>query len=246
MKKQDFIFILITLIILVPFVPFPFLKCFQVCFLYNESHWMETSFLKFALLATLGEVLGLRIKTGSYIQKGFGIIPRAIVWGVLGLFIKLAFVLFAVGAPVFVEKYLWINNAIKSMDKTLCPDVFTAFDQGLGWTRILTAFVISATMNIIFAPVMMTFHKITDTHISNNGGTLSGFFKPIQFIRIFPQINWAVQWDFVFKRTIPFFWIPAHTVTFLMPGEYRVVFAALLGIVLGVLLAMASQKGKKA
>jgi hypothetical protein len=36
------------------------------------------SFIKFSILATLGEVIGLRIKTGNYHQKGFGLIPRAI------------------------------------------------------------------------------------------------------------------------------------------------------------------------
>jgi len=51
-----------------------------------------------------------------------------------------------------------------------------------------------------------------------------------------------VQWGFVFKKTIPFFWYPAHTITFLLPGDTRVLFAALLGVALGVLLAIASHK----
>ena len=91
----------------------------------------------------------------------------------------------------------------------------------------------------------MTFHKITDTHIVNNGGTILGFFKPIKFGEIFSTLNWNVQWNFVFKKTIPFFWIPAHTITFLLPVDYQVLFAAILGIVLGVLLAVASQMGTK-
>ena len=57
--------------------------------------------------------------------------------------------------------------------------------------------------------------------------------------------NWSVQWNFVFKKTIPFFWIPAHTITFLLPVQYQVLFAAILGIVLGVLLAIASLKSEK-
>lgn len=47
--------------------------------------------------------------------------------------------------------------------------------------------------------------------------------------------------NFVFKKTIPFFWYPAHTITFLLPGEMRVLFAAILGVVLGVLLAIAAR-----
>jgi hypothetical protein len=57
------------------------------------------------------------------------------------------------------------------------------------------------------------------------------------------HLNWNVQWSFVFKRTIPLFWIPAHTITFMLPDEYRVLFAAALGIALGVILAIASSKG---
>ncbi|HRZ79119.1 MAG TPA: Mpv17/PMP22 family protein, partial [bacterium] len=46
-------------------------------------------------------------------------------------------------------------------------------------------------------------------------------------------------------KTIPLFWIPAHTITFLLPENHRVLFAAILGVVLGVFLAIASLKGKK-
>lgn len=241
MKKKDFLFILLCAVIVLPFIPFGFFADFQKGFLYNEEYWLLTSYLKFALLATLGEVIGLRIKTGDYNNPTFGIIPRAIVWGFLGITIKLAFVVFAVGVPVFLEKSCGIKGVVDAM-KT--KDLFDAISNGNAGIRILAAFSISAIMNLIYAPVMMTFHKITDMHIVGNGGSLSGFFKPINFKKIFPSINWTVQWDFVFKRTIPFFWIPAHTITFLLPGEYRVVFAAFLGIALGVILSIASQKSK--
>ena len=36
--------------------------------------------------------------------------------------------------------------------------------------------------------------------------------------------------------------VPAHTITFLLPEEARVLFAALLGVVLGILLAVAARK----
>ena len=56
---------------------------------------MIMSFVKFALLSTLGEVIGLRISTGVYYKKGFGITPRAFVWGILGMGINLAFIVFS-------------------------------------------------------------------------------------------------------------------------------------------------------
>ena len=244
MKKQDFTFILIALILVLPFIPLPFFKSFQDAFLYNKNGdmWYASSFLKFAILATMGEAIGLRISAGVYNRKGFGLIPRAIVWGFLGIGIKMAMVVFSAGTPVLVEKFFCITDAIKSMDKKVCPDYLAAANAGLGFTRIITAFFISTFMNLTFAPVFMTYHKITDTHILENGGTLSGFFRWIKLKEIFPRLNWSVQWNFVFKKTIPFFWIPAHTITFLLPGEYQVIFAAALGIVLGVFMSIANLK----
>jgi len=242
MKKNDLIFLLILVVSIGIFIPFPFLETLQKGFIYNPSYWLITSFLKFGLLSTLGESLGLRIGEGVYNKPGFGLLPRAIVWGFLGIGIKMAFVIFVTGTPILLSHYFGMDNAINAMKQ---PDFLDAINVGLGGSRLITAFAISAFMNLIFAPVFMTFHKITDAHIINNKGTLRGFFSPIPFGKIFPSLNWFVQWDFVFKRTIPFFWIPAHTITFLLPPKYQLVFAAMLGVILGVLLATAAQKSRK-
>ncbi|HSA04522.1 MAG TPA: hypothetical protein P5145_02915 [Tenuifilaceae bacterium] len=228
MKRNDIIVIAVTALVLLPFFVSETVYNFYVD--YNANHGMIMSFIKFAILATFGEAIGLRIRTGNYNQKGFGLIPRAIVWGFLGLTIKLAFVLFATGVPVFLA-YMGVENA---------PSVMK---ESLSLSKVLVAFSISAAMNIIYAPIMMTLHKVTDTHIVNNGGTILGLFKPIKFGEILSTINWKVQWSFVFAKTIPFFWIPAHTLTFLLPADFQVLFAAVLGIALGVLLAIASLKG---
>ena len=241
MKKSDILMAILIIGLILIFIPFSFLKTFQNEFLLNPDYWAITSFFKFGILATLGEMIGLRIKTGKYNQSGFGIIPRALVWGLLGIGIMMAFVIFAVGTPFLLENFFHVNNAIVSMES---KDIFSAISDGIGTSRLITAFAISTFMNLIFAPIFMTLHKITDIHITQTGGTLKGFFTPIPFYNIFPSINWHVQWDFVFKRSIPFFWIPAHTITFLMPEEYRIVFAALLGIVLGIILTIAAQKSK--
>jgi hypothetical protein len=110
--------------------------------------------------------------------------------------------------------------------------------------QVIYALTVSVLMNTFFAPVFMTVHKITDTHILNTGGTLKGFFTPIPFGQIFENLNWKVQWNFVFMKTIPFFWYPAHTITFLLPAQYRVLFAALLGVALGIILSIANMKKK--
>jgi hypothetical protein len=226
MKPKDLLFLLLFSAI---FAPFFVLEAAYEGFLYFNHHYpLLMSFFKFALLATIGEALGLRIKAGVYNRKGFGLLPRAIVWGVIGLSIKLAFTVFYTGTPVFLETSLGFQGAQQAL---MGP---------LSFSKIAVAFAVSTAMNLIFAPVMMTFHKITDTHILNNGGTLRGFFSPLPLGNIIKNLNWEVQYHFVFKKTIPLFWIPAHTITFLLPVDFQVLFAALLGIMLGVILAIAS------
>lgn len=225
--RKDLFFLIGIVAFFLPF--FIFNKVFDAYYQFNLEHGVLMSFIKFSILATLGEVIGLRIKTGNYHKKGFGLIPRAIVWGFLGVTIFMAFAIFAAGTPVFLEKVGF-------------EDAGTVLHSDLSWKKVLVSFSISTALNLFYAPVMMTFHKITDIHILENGGTLRGFLKPLHFARIFEEINWDVQWNFVFKRTIPLFWIPAQTITFLLPEEFRVLFAAFLGIVLGVLLAIAALK----
>ncbi|MGC9331810.1 MAG: hypothetical protein ACP5DZ_08050 [Bacteroidales bacterium] len=230
MKKADLFVILGVVIVFLPF--FISNDVFQFYMDFNKEHGLLMSFIKFALLATFGECLGLRIKKGVYYEKGFGLLPRAIVWGFIGITIKIAFIIFINGTLAFLE-YVGLQEA---------SEIYAGAFTG---KKLLIAFCISAFMNLIFAPVFMTFHKISDTHILSKGGTLKGFFTPINFNKIFQELNWGIQWNFVFKKTIPFFWIPAHTITFLLPGEWQVFFAAILGIVLGVFLAIASIIGQK-
>lgn len=229
MKRSDLLFVCCVVVFFLPFFLSGWL--FDAYNAFNHDHGMIMSFIKFAILATLGEVIGLRIKTGSYYSPGFGILPRAIVWGFLGITIKLAFVIFTSGTISFLT-YMGFRDAA------------VVFGEGFSAGKLLIAFSISVFMNTIYAPVMMTFHKITDTHIISNSGSLQSLLKPVDFAGILKNINWDVQWNFVFKKTIPFFWYPAHTITFLLPPDFQVLFAALLGIALGTILAVASIKGK--
>ena len=230
MKKYDLYFLIFVLVLFVPFfVSDELYTGYQTM---NSAHPFFIGFLKFAILATMGEAIGLRLREGVYNKAGFGLIPRAIVWGFLGLTIVMAFKIFAAGAPAFL-KTLGIAGAAESLGGPM---------SGL---RVLTAFTISVTINLIYAPVMMTLHKITDTHIIKNGGTVVGLVRPIQMGDIIAKLDWKVQWNFIFKKTIPFFWIPAHTITFLLPVEFQVLFAALLGIALGVILSIGVLMSKK-
>ncbi|MGL1890131.1 MAG: hypothetical protein OCD02_00825 [Spirochaetaceae bacterium] len=176
------------------------------------------TFVKFAILATAGEMIALRLKVGVYHKKDFGLLPKMIIWGILGLFIYFAFGIFSKGVP------------------TLFPGLVG--DHFMN--RLLIALLISIFMNVIFAPGMMLTHHITDSFISQNGGS----FKISKFkVRpLLNSINWDKMWSFVFMKTIPFFWIPAHTITFLLPAEFRTIFAAALSVLLGIFLGARSNR----
>jgi len=190
------------------------------------------AFIKFGILATMGETIGYRIQTGHYPDKNFGMIPRALVWGVLGITIAFAMKIFSNGTPMVLAS-LGFSDAPASMAGS-----FTGM-------KLLTAFSISFAMNQVFAPMMMTTHKVTDTHIESHGGRLLALTKRVHVAKILAGINWEVQWSFVFKKTIPLFWIPAHTITFLLPPQFQVLFAAVLSIFLGIILSVAAVMNKK-
>ncbi len=225
MKRQDLYIFLGFAVVFLPF--FLSKDIYEFYTNFNKEHGLITAFIKFAVLATFGESLGLRIREGVYNRKNFGLLPRAVVWGFLGITIKVAFIIFASGTPKFLE-YVGIQNATE------------IFSENLTAYKILIAFSISVALNIIYAPVMMTLHKLTDIHIVTHEGRFSCLFRKINFAKDFKLINWDVQWNFVLKKTIPFFWIPAHTVTFLLPADFQVLFAAFLGIALGAILSFAS------
>lgn len=232
MKKQDFVFIIVLAFIFVPFIIFKpaYDFLFDPIAGMNSKFPLIMAFIKFSILATMGELLGLRIKTGKYFKVNFGIFPHAFVWGILGVLIASAFILFEGGTMLFAKKIYGMPH----------PEMW--LKGALGIEKILLAFTISTFLNVFFAPIFMTIHKITDTHIAENGGKLKSLLTPIKVDKIITTMNWHVQWDFVFKRTIPLFWIPAHTINFCFPSQYRVLIAAVFSIILGVILAIANMK----
>lgn len=228
MKRSDLYFAIVMLAIFLPFFISPELYAWYKDF--NACHPLIMAFLKFGILATLGEMLGCRISTGKYTTPTFGVMPRMVVWGILGMAISMAMTVFAAGIPAFISSMGGAN---------LVAD-FAA--EGLSWGKFVVALSISVMMNTFFAPVFMTFHKITDAHIAECGGSLKALITPIPMRRLICNLNWDVQWGFIFKKTIPLFWYPAHTITFMLPGELRVLFAALLGVALGLILAIGLKK----
>ena len=123
MKRTDFCFALAIVAIFLPFVLCsPLYEWYKE---FNATHGMMMSFFKFGILSTMGEMLGCRISTGNYVTPTFGILPRMIVWGLLGMGINMAMIIFSKGTPMFME-YMGMKDAVNSftaaaftMDKTV-------------------------------------------------------------------------------------------------------------------------------
>lgn len=187
----------------------------------NKAYPYTMGFVKFAVLATMGELLALRIVTGVWKQP-VGLVWRAVIWGLLGVVIVLMFEVFATG----------MMSAIR---KGMLPGGNSAT------ATFVTALWISTVMNLAFAPTFMALHRITDTYLDLADGKFANL-SNVELRKVIGAIDWHGFISFVVLKTLPLFWIPAHTVTFLLPPEYRVLVAAFLSIALGAILAFAKRK----
>ena len=83
--------------------------------------------------------------------------------------------------------------------------------------------------------------KHTDTYLDiRYENRLSNVTEKITLKDVCGRVDYYAYAKNVLIGTLPTFWVPAHTITFLLPGEYRVVFAALLSICLGIILSLKS------
>lgn len=197
----------------------------QVFINVTKEHPYIMGFGKFAVLATMGELLAIRIAMGEW-KRPAGVTYRSIVWGLIGVLIVLMFEVFSSGVAGAIAKGLLWSGADVSSGK------------------IWAAFWISAIMNLAFGPAFMTLHRITDTYID----LICGEKVPAGTVKlsdVIARIDWQGLVSFVVLKTIPFFWIPAHTITFLLPPEYRVLMAAYLSLALGAILAYGKRKKSK-
>jgi hypothetical protein len=91
----------------------------------------------------------------------------------------------------------------------------------------------------------MAFHRITDTYIDMMDGKITNL-SNVALKDVIQKIDWNGFVSFVVLKTIPFFWIPAHTITFSLPPIYQIMMAAMLGIALGCILAFAKRRNQPA
>ena len=166
-------------------------------------------FIKFALLATAGELIA------GFIVNGEATVPvkvvwRFIIWGFIGMWIT-----FMMGV---------FKTAVTGM--------------GLGGeNKFLSAFFVSLIMNTTFGPTFMAIHKCTDKFLE-----LRAKKEKANLTAVVKNIDWSNFFSFTLLKTVPIFWIPAHTLTFLLPSQYQVMMAAGLSVALGIILSFGNRK----
>lgn len=183
----------------------------------TKAHPILMGFSKFFILASMGELLAFRITRKAWTFKGIHLFKKALVWGSLGVLVTYAFPLFNGGVNALIE-----------------AGMLPVFKEGLERT-ILVALYKSIFLNIVFGFEFMTLHRITDSLIT----------RPRPFLETFKSIDWDNMWKVVGFSLI-WFWIPAQTVSFYLPPEFRILSAALLSICLGVILALARSRSRQA
>jgi len=212
LKKGDFLWAGILLLWIVILV----VPASRVAFITaTDAHPYIGGFIKFAILATMGDLLGARVLKGDWVIPR-GVVYKAVIWGIIGLMVTLVFTVFMGGVAA-------------AQGASKLPFKGSVFAQ---------AFFGSTIMNLTFGPMMMVFHRFTDMYIDTkyekNGGKVT-------LNELIDKNDWHSLVQFSWIKTCPFFWIPAHTVVFMLPAQYRVLVSAFLSIALGLLLALAKK-----
>ncbi len=180
----------------------------------SSDHPYLMGFVKFSLLATAGELIAVRLSSGSFKKPPY-LIARIIIWGVIGVWIT------------YMMKYLFVGSEAFIAAGLLPGASLSGFPR-----QLLRAFVTSATMNLTFGPTFMAVHKCSDTYLALRAERGRG----VKLSEVIDAVDWKRFVSFTIFKTVPIFWIPAHTVTFLFPATYQVIIAALLSVALGVIL----------
>ncbi|GAU75600.1 hypothetical protein [Fusibacter sp. 3D3] len=211
MKKGDFIWGAIMLVIVAIFA-LPDSR--EIFISFTSAHPLLGGFVKFGILASMGELLAVRVGSGKWTFATFFFV-RAIIWGLFGILITMIFTIYSTGTTALLSK-------------GLLPG---------GESKLAFAFFTSFLMNATFAPTFMYAHRISDKYLDLKAEGKTD----LSLTNIIQNIDTVGFWNFVVVKTVPFFWIPAHTFTFLLPGDYRILVAALLSMALGLILTIAKK-----
>ena len=191
---------------------------------------MVMSFIKFAILSTMGELLGLRISTGNYFRKGFGRTATRRGMGHLRH-----------GHQHGVRGILHRRTRLCRLPGRRTSPSHHGRRPELGQSRIGTGHFGNHEHHLRprFHDPAQDYGHAHPCHRRHPARTVHPDTDGRHHAR--NELARAIG-AIVFKKTIPFFWYPAHTITFLLPENRALLFAALLGVALGVILAVAARK----
>lgn len=146
MKKTNFLICILCVAVIALFIAIIAIPATNAVFTaLTSEHPFIMGFIKFAFLATVGEIIALRLKTKAWSFPSM-VWLRFIIWGVLGAWITFMMTSFKYAISGLID-----NNVIWCI----------ADAQSFG-ARLIKAFCISAIMNTTFGPTFMALHKITD------------------------------------------------------------------------------------
>lgn len=187
------------------------------------AHSYIGGFVKFFILASMGDMLGERILRGRWhIPRTF--LLKAILWGMMGMLVNLAFTVFSEGVA-----------AAQSIGKL-----------PLEGSKLAQAFFGSIAMNVTFGPMLYIYHKFGDLFIEaidekkNRNANAE-----ITLGAMVESVDWNRMVCFSWVTTCLLIWVPCHTIVFLLPPGYRVLASAFLSVLLGVLIAVSKKKSTR-
>jgi len=183
----------------------------------NELPYLA-GFVQFVIFASAGELLSVRMLEGKW-EVNKASCFKAICWGFSGLLVTLAFRIFSEGTQ-------------QAMAAGLLP---------FYGNTLALAFFTSCTINYFFAPLQTALMRVcsnyADLHYTQG--------RSITVRDAVNSVDWGEVVNFTIFKTIPVFWIPINTLGFLLPVDYRIVFAAMLSLVFGVLLTILKLRERK-
>jgi len=187
----------------------------------NGAQPYIVGFFNFAILATMGDLLAGRIASGKW-TINITTFFKLLIWGFIGAAITLFFGLGYAGVGAMQAAHM-------------LPFAGTGFGS-----QFAHALFTAILLNVSFGPAMFVFHKFTDTYINAKYNK-----KPSDLNSLIETIDWKTFFKFTVFTMLPCFWMPCHTIVFLLPKDYRVLLAAFLSIALGLLLSIKNKVASK-
>ena len=138
-----------------------------------ENYPLFSAVIQFAILGTLGEAVSRKVAHQKIFNFFVGL-RKAVVWSILAIMIKYAFV----GFFGFTHSLVLANLLPQSADKVI----------------FVRAFFVSAFTNLIFGPIMIYSHRFLDNLLMRRGRNYSNINGAL----------WTLVWFWIPAHTLTF------------------------------------------